>query len=76
MLIENGETAKVRPQQTSRWLAQTAADLSAQIEEAEQKAGAQRSKEFNSTVIDLKMLAGLARYYARKNSSRGQLPFV
>jgi len=66
LLIALGETAKVRPQETSRWLAQTAADLSAQIEEAEQKAGAQRSKEFNSTVIDLKMLAGLARYYAHR----------
>jgi hypothetical protein len=66
LLIENGETAKVRPQETSRWFAQIADDISAQIVEAEQKTGSYRSKEFDSTVIDLKMLAGLARYHSER----------
>lgn len=66
LLIGKGETAKVRPQETSRWLAQTAAGISAQVAEAEKKAGARRGKEFNSTVIDLKMLAALAGYYSQR----------
>ena len=66
LLIENGETAKVRPQETSRWFAQTADDVSAQITEAEKKIGTHRSKEFDSTIIDLKILAGLARYHSER----------
>jgi hypothetical protein len=66
LLIDDGETAKVRPQETSRWFAQIADDISAQIAEAEQKTGPYRSKEFDSTVIDLKMLAGLARYHSER----------
>ena len=66
LLMSHGETAKVRPQETSRWLAQTAAGISAQVGEAESKAGVQRGREFNSTVLDLKMLAALADYYSQR----------
>jgi hypothetical protein len=66
LLVENGETAKIRPQETSRWFAQTAGDISAQITEADKKIGAHRSKEFDSTIIDLKILANLARYHSQR----------
>ena len=66
LLVENGETAKIRPQETSRWFAQTADDISAQITEADKKIGAHRSKEFDSTIIDLKILAGLVRYHSQR----------
>jgi hypothetical protein len=66
LLIENGETAKVRPQETSLWFTQTADEISAQIAEAEQQIGAHRNKEFESTIIDLKILAALARYHAQR----------
>jgi hypothetical protein len=66
LLLENGETTKVRPQETSRWFAQTADDIGAQITEAEKNIGTHRGKEFDSTIVDLKILAGLARYHAQR----------
>jgi hypothetical protein len=66
LLIENGETAKVRPQETSRWFAQTADEIETQVADAEKEIGAHRGKEFDSTVMDLKMLASLARYHSQR----------
>jgi hypothetical protein len=66
LLIENGETAKVRPQETSRWFAQTADEIESRVTDAEKKTGTHRSKEFDSTVMDLKMLASLARYHSER----------
>jgi hypothetical protein len=66
LLIEGGETAKVRPQETSRWFAQTATDVEVQIADAEKKIGAHRNKEFESTVLDLEMLANLARFHSQR----------
>ena len=66
LLIEDGETAKVRPQETSRWFAQTADDVSALVTQAEKKIGTLRSKEFDSHVIDLKILVSLARYHSQR----------
>ena len=65
-LIDGGETAKVRPQETSRWFAQTAEAVNAQIAEAEKRIGDHRNKEFDSTVVDLKILANLALYHSRR----------
>jgi hypothetical protein len=66
LLLENGETAKVRPQETSRWLAQTADDVSFQIAVAEKKIGTRRGKEFDATVMDLRILVGLGRYHSQR----------
>jgi len=66
LLIEGGETAKVRPQETSRWFAQTADEIETQVADAENKIGSHRSNEFDSTVMDLKMLASLARYHSQR----------
>jgi len=64
LLIEGGETAKVRPPENSRWLEQTSREILAQIVEAEKRIGDHRNKEFDSTVTDLKILANLAMYHA------------
>lgn len=65
-MLEGGETAKTRPAETSRWFAQMAADILAQIAKAEKQIGDRRSNEFESTVTDLKVLANLALYHARR----------
>ena len=66
LLIERGETAKTRPPETSRWFAETAADVLAHVAAAEQVVGDRRSPEFDSTVTDLTILANLASYHARR----------
>jgi hypothetical protein len=66
LLLEHGETAKLRPSANSRWFAQAAADIQTQINEAEKRIGTHRNKEFDSTITDLKILAGLARFHSRR----------
>ena len=66
MVIEGGETAKTRPGENSRWFAQTAADINAQVAEAGQRIGSHRNKEFDSTITDLKILANLALFHSRR----------
>jgi hypothetical protein len=66
MLLKAGETAKIRPGQTSRWFAATSQAILAHVVEAEAKVGKHASKEFNSTIADLKILANLALYHSRR----------
>jgi hypothetical protein len=65
-LLEGGETARTRPPETSRWLAEAVADILAQVAEAEQRVGTRRGKEFVATTTDLKILGHLASYHARR----------
>jgi len=65
-LIEGRETAKIRPPRTSRWFAQTAEYVHGEVAEAEKAIGAKRNKEFDSTVVDLKILANLALFHSRR----------
>jgi hypothetical protein len=65
-LIEGGETAKTRPGENSRWFAQTAADINAQVAEAGQRIGSHRNREFDSTITDLQILANLALFHSRR----------
>ena len=55
-----------RPQETSRWFAQTSAEILAHVERAQAAAGRSGGNEFLSTVTDLRILAGLARYYSSR----------
>jgi hypothetical protein len=64
--IEGKETAKTRPPQTSRWFADAARDVLEQVNEAEKRIGDKRSKEFDSTMVDLKILANLALFHSRR----------
>ena len=74
LLITGGETAKIRPPQTSRWFAQTAADINRHVSMAGGTIGSQQNKEFESTMTDLKILAGLATLPLPANSRSRQLP--
>ncbi len=65
-LIEGAETAKTRRLETSRWFDRIAAEISSDVAEAEQRIGLHRSKEFDSTIVDLNILANLARFHARR----------
>ncbi|HVZ66567.1 MAG TPA: hypothetical protein VG936_18525 [Lacunisphaera sp.] len=60
-------TAKVTPEQTSRWFDATADDILARVQAAEAAIGAKRGNEFDSTMTDLRILAQLARFHARRS---------
>jgi hypothetical protein len=64
ILAGNTPTSKRTPEQTSIWFAQTADAVLGYIREAE-AAGAS-GKEAISTMTDLRILAGLAKYYAAR----------
>jgi len=66
LIIEKGETPKKLQSVNSRWLLQTNALISQQISAAEKAMTGKDNKEFNSTITDLKILNGLALYYARR----------
>ena len=66
LLLEHGETAKTRPAETSRWFARTAMDITRDIVSAQERIGQRRSKEFDSTIADLKILCNLALYHSRR----------
>ncbi|GHT10503.1 hypothetical protein FACS189426_10810 [Bacteroidia bacterium] len=60
------ETAKIRPSTTALWLEQTANSVLQKALQAEKIAGNSGNKELISTVTDLRMLAYLAMYHARR----------
>lgn len=64
--LEGKESPKTWPQQTSRWFANAAADVLRLVEQAEQRIGGHKNKEFVSTTVDLKILANLALYHSRR----------
>ncbi|MFN7922190.1 MAG: hypothetical protein U0Q16_18955 [Bryobacteraceae bacterium] len=65
-ILAGTDTAMRRPQETARWFAQTAGEISAELALAEKAIGGKQGNEFISTATDLKILAGLARYYAAR----------
>jgi hypothetical protein len=52
------------PTETSRWFAARADAVDAEVQRAAKTAGPAAGNEFLSTLTDLKILSGLARYYA------------
>ncbi|PTR01697.1 hypothetical protein C8P68_101935 [Mucilaginibacter yixingensis] len=66
VLLGNLETAKTLPSTSSYWLAQTSATILEKVNEAEKAIGTKNNKEFNSTMVDMKMLANLALYHSRR----------
>ncbi|HWB86325.1 MAG TPA: hypothetical protein VG675_19440 [Bryobacteraceae bacterium] len=65
-LLSGEETAKIRPEQTSQWFADTAKEVLADAAAAQPAAGAPRNKELDSTLVDLRILAHLAEYHSRR----------
>lgn len=61
-----GGTPKIRPEATSSWFQAAAREVLEQTAEAERRAGPRAGKEFQVTVVDLKILAHLAEYHARR----------
>ena len=66
LIREKGETPKLLQSANSRWFFNTHAAISRQISLAEKAAANNSSKEFKSTITDLKILNGLALYYANR----------
>jgi hypothetical protein len=65
-MVEGGNSARIAPMATSHWFAQASADVLKLAAQAEQHAGPNRGREFLSTMVDLKILANLALYHARR----------
>ena len=64
--LQGTDTAMRRPQETARWFTQTAGEIASELALAEKAIGPKAGNEFTSTATDLKILAGLARYYAAR----------
>ncbi|HVS51957.1 MAG TPA: hypothetical protein VHD62_06335 [Opitutaceae bacterium] len=65
-ILAGGATAKRTPDETSRWFDDTADAILASVRAAEARIGDRRGNEFDSTITDLKILAQLARFHARR----------
>ena len=66
-ILAGGTTPKRTPDQTSRWFDDTADAILAEVHAAEAGIGQKRGNEFDSTITDLKILAQLARFHARRS---------
>jgi hypothetical protein len=64
--LEGRESAKIWPHQTSQWFSRISREVRDLVKTAEQQIGDSRSKESDSFVTDLKVLAGLAEYHSRR----------
>ncbi|MEI6467076.1 MAG: hypothetical protein WCQ89_20285, partial [Verrucomicrobiota bacterium] len=65
-ILASGTGSKRAPDETSRWLDAAAAAILAEVGAAERAADAKRGNEFDATVTDLRILAQLARFHARR----------
>jgi len=64
--VTGGESAKIHPERSSRWFARAAKNVLDLAAQAEKNIAARESKEFTSTVADLRILAGLAQYHSHR----------
>ena len=63
-ILNGTDTAMRRPEENSRWFAQTADSILAEVAQAEKDIGDRSANEFRSAATDLKILAGLSRYHS------------
>jgi hypothetical protein len=67
-ILASGAHAKVTPEATSRWFDATAdAVLTVVLAPPKRHTAAERGKEFDSTITDMRILAQLARFHARRS---------
>jgi hypothetical protein len=66
-IVSGGTTPRRTPAATSRWFDETADAVLAAVALAEQTIGHQRGPEFDATITDARILAGLARFHARRS---------
>ncbi|MDP6637332.1 MAG: hypothetical protein QGG42_20735 [Phycisphaerae bacterium] len=64
--ITGGESAKIHPARSSRWFARAAKDVLDLAAQAEKNITGHESKEFTSTIADLRILAGLSQYHSHR----------
>ncbi|UCE49842.1 MAG: hypothetical protein JSW47_06750, partial [Phycisphaerales bacterium] len=64
--LEGIDSAQFTPEESSRWFARVSNDVLDFVEQAERKIGEHRNKEFDSTMVDLKILAYLALYHSHR----------
>lgn len=65
-IVADGTTAKRTPDATSRWFDAAADAILASVQAAVANAGPDPGREFEATITDLRMLAHLARFHARR----------
>ncbi len=65
-MLQGTDTPMRRPQETALWFTRTASEITSELALAEKAIGPKAGNEFLSTATDLKILAGLARYYAAR----------
>ena len=65
-MLEGVDSAKFLPQESAAWFARAARDVLELVERAEQCVGEHRSKEFVTTMVDMRILANLALYHSRR----------
>jgi len=65
-ILEGANSASRWPEDTSRWFARLSDQILGHLARAEKTSGDHRSKEFLSTVTDLKILARLAQYHSHR----------
>jgi len=64
--LEGKDSAKIWPQQSSRWFATVSKDVLSLVEQAQKRIGRNRNKEFDSTMADMRILANLAMYHSHR----------
>lgn len=64
--LKGKESARIWPQESSRWFARISREVLNLTGQAERRTGGHRNKEFDSTIVDLKILANLALYHSRR----------
>lgn len=64
--LQSKESPLIWPQQTSDWFADVSKEVFELVEKAEEHIDSHKNKEFISTMIDLKVLAFLARYHSQR----------
>jgi hypothetical protein len=64
--LEGKDSAKIWPQDSSRWFARISRDVLNLAGEAQKRIGENKNKEFDSTIVDLKILANLALYHSHR----------
>ncbi|HWB86282.1 MAG TPA: hypothetical protein VG675_19215 [Bryobacteraceae bacterium] len=65
-IVEGRDSAAISPLATSVWFAHASEDVLRLAAQAEQQAGPNPSKEFRSTLVDLRILANLALYHSKR----------
>lgn len=65
-LLDGTSATRRRPQETSAWFTRLAGLIESEASQAEKAAGPQPGRELVTSVTDLRILAGLARYHAHR----------